>query len=280
MLLSEAWEKYQSDKKIEGYSPLTLKMYGFQCNLLKRYFGDIGMGDITTENLKQYLGEAGEQLKPSSLGHRVRFIKSLFKWTHEEGHIPKNTAAKLKEPKLGKRIPKSLSKHEIELLREGCHTSMENALFEFFYSTGCRIGEVAKLNRDDINFLDNSVIVHGKGDKEREVYFNIRCSIWLKRYLAERADNEPCLFVTVRNPIRRMSVDSLRRIVKGISERAEIKKTIHPHQLRHSYATHMMDNGAPLEVIQSLLGHEKSETTRVYAHLSGKLRHDFYSKYF
>lgn len=95
----------------------------------------------------------------------------------------KNPAAKLKEPKLGKRIPKFLSELEIELLREGCYTSKENALFEFFYSTGCRIGEVAKLNRDDISFAENSVIVHGKGDKEREVYFNIRCVIWLERYL-------------------------------------------------------------------------------------------------
>ncbi len=133
MLLSEAWEKYQSDKKIEGYSPLTLKMYGFQRDLLQRYFGDIRMSDTTTENLKQYLGEAGGHLKPSSLGHRVRFIKSLFKWTHEEGFIVKNPAAKLKEPKLGKRIPKFLSEHEIEHLREGCHTSMENALFEFLF---------------------------------------------------------------------------------------------------------------------------------------------------
>ncbi|WP_440897140.1 tyrosine-type recombinase/integrase [Amphibacillus sp. Q70] len=280
MLLSEAWEKYHSDKRIEGYSSLTLKVYGFQCNLLKRYFGDIGIGDITTENLKQYLVEAGEHLKPSSLGHRVRFIKSLFKWIHEEGYILKNPAAKLKEPKLGKRIPKFLSAHEIEHLREGCYTSMENALFEFFYSTGCRIGEVAKLNRDDIHFIGNSVIVHGKGDKEREVYFNIRCAIWLKRYLDERDDNQPCLFVTERKPIRRMSVDTLRHIVKRISNRAGINKTIHPHQLRHSFATHMVNNGAPLEVIQSLLGHEKSETTRIYAHLSGKLRHDFYSKYF
>lgn len=280
MLLSEAWENYQSDKRIEGYSSLTLKMYGFQCNLLKRYFGDSGMDDITTEDLKLYLGEAAEYLKPSSLGHRVRFIKSLFKWTHEEGFILKNPAAKLKEPKLGKRIPKFLSEHEIEHLREGCHTSMEKALFEFFYSTGCRIGEVAKLNQDDINFIGNSVIVHGKGDKEREVYFNVRCAIWLKRYLDERDDDEPCLFVTVRKPKRRMSVDSLRYIVKRISKRAGINKTIHPHQLRHSYATHMIDNGAPLEVIQSLLGHEKSETTRIYAHLSGKLRYDFYNKYF
>src|SRR5699024_2121801 len=147
MLLSEAWSKYQSDKKIEGYSPLTLKMYGFQFNLLKRFFSDVKVKEITTENLKQYLIDDGEHLKPSSLGHRIRFIKSLFKWTYEEGHISKNPAVKLKEPKLGQRIPKFLSKHEIEHLREGCHTPMENALLEFFYSTGCRIGEVAKLNK-------------------------------------------------------------------------------------------------------------------------------------
>ena len=77
-----------------------------------------------------------------------------------------------------------------------------------------------------------------------------------------------------------MSIDNLRYIIKRISNRAGIKKSIHPHQLRHSYATHMINNGAPLEVIQSLLGHEKSETIKIYAQLSGKLRHDFYSKYF
>src|SRR5699024_10594917 len=200
-------------------------------NLLKRFFSDVKVKEITTENLKQYLIDDGEHLKPSSLGHRIRLIKSLFKWTYEEGHISKNPAVKLKEPKLGQRIPKFLSKHEIEHLREGCHTPMENALLEFFYSTGCRIGEVAKLNKEDINFAGNSVIVYGKGDKEREVYFNIRCSIWLKRYLEKRDDEEDCLFVTERNPKRRMSVDSLRYVIKRISNRAGIKKTIHPHQL-------------------------------------------------
>lgn len=280
MLLSEAWKKYQQDKKIEGYSPLTLKTYCFQFNLLVRFFGDIDQTIISTDKLKEYLIQSGGHLKPSSLGHRIRFVKSLFKWTHEEGYITKNPAAKLKEPRLGKRIPKFLTELEIEHLREACQTTMENALFEFMYSTGCRIGEVAKLNRDDIDFRTNSVIVHGKGDKEREVYFNTRCSIWLKRYLDEREDEEPCLFITDRRPKRRMSIDNLRYIIKRISNRAGIKKSIHPHQLRHSYATHMINNGAPIEIIQSLLGHEKSETTKIYAQFSGKLRHELYSKYF
>lgn len=224
MLLSEAWDKYQLDKKIEGYSTLTLKTYSFQYNLLLRYFGDIDMGEFSTEKLKNYLIEAGEHLKASSLGHRVRWIRSLFKWAYDEGVISKNPATKLKEPKLGKRIPKFLSEPEIEHLREACHSTLENALFEFIYSTGCRIGEVVKLNRDDINFSTNSVIVHGKGDKEREVYFNTRCSLWLKRYLEERDDEDPCLFVTERRPKRRMSIDLIRYIIKRISSGAGIKK--------------------------------------------------------
>lgn len=280
MLLSEAWKKYQQDKKIEGYSTLTLKTYCFQYNLLLRFFGDIDMNGFSTEKLKEYLIQSGNHLKPSSLGHRIRCVKSLFRWSHEEGYILKNPAAKLKEPKLGKRIPKSLSELEIEHLREACQTTMENALFEFMYSTGCRIGEVVKLDREDIDFRTNSVIVQGKGDKEREVYFNTRCSIWLKRYLDEREDEDPCLFITDRKPKRRMSIDNLRYIIKRVSNRAGIKKSIHPHQLRHSYATHMINNGAPIDVIQSLLGHEKSETTKIYAQLSGKLRQDYYSKYF
>lgn len=180
---------------------------------------------------------------------------------------------------MGKRIPKFLTEREIEHLREAYFSSMEKALFEFMFSTGCRIGEIVTLNKNCINWTDRSAIVTGKGDKEREVYFNIRCEIWLKRYLDERSDKESAIFVTERFP-HRMSIAQMRYIIKRISSRAGINKNIHPHQLRHSYATHLLNNGAPIDVIQSLLGHEKSETTRIYAQLSGKLRQEFYQKYF
>jgi len=156
---------------------------------------------------------------------------------------------------------------------------MEKALFEFMFSTGCRIGEIVSLDKNRINWSNRSAIVLGKGDKEREVYFNIRCEIWLKRYLDNRQDNDPAIFVTERKP-HRMSIAQMRYIVKRISDRAEISKVIHPHQLRHSYATHLLNNGAPLDVIQSLLGHQKSETTKIYAQLSGSLRQELYRKYF
>lgn len=138
------------------------------------------MNEFNTDRLKEYLIRSGDHLKPSSLGHRVRFVKSLFRLSHEEGYILKNPAAELKEPKLGKRLPNFLSELEIEHLRVACQTMMEKALFEFMYLTCSRIGEVVKLNRKYIDFQTNSVIVQEKGDKEREVYFNTRCSIWLK----------------------------------------------------------------------------------------------------
>lgn len=279
MLLTKAWEAYKAEKRIEGFSPHTLNAYRLQANLLVRHFQDIHVQSITTQGIKDYLASSSEGLKPSSLAHRVRFIRSLFRWLHEEGHIPVNPVAKIKEPKVGKRIPKFLTEREIEHLREACHTPMEKALFEFMFSTGCRIGEIVSLDRNCINWSDRSAIVRGKGDKEREVYFNIRCDIWLKRYVQERVDHDPAIFVTERVP-HRMSIAQMRYVIKRISKRAGIDKTIHPHQLRHSYATHLLNNGAPLDVIQSLLGHEKSETTRIYAQLSGKLRQEFYRKYF
>jgi len=280
MLLSQTWKHYQSDKLLEGYSLQTIKAYTIQFNLLIRHFNeDVNMEDIEHSELKGYLVEGSERLKPSSLGHRIRFVKSLFKWAHEEGVIKSNPARKLREPKTSLRIPKFLTEKEIEYLREGCICSFENALFEFMYSTGCRIGEMVLLDKESVSLENRSAIVTGKGDKEREVYFNIRCEIWLKRYLQERSDSNRALFVTKRNP-HRLSIAQMRYIIKRISSRAGINKSIYPHQLRHSFATHLMNNGAPIEVIQNLLGHEKSETTRIYAQLSGTMRRELYRKYF
>jgi integrase/recombinase XerD len=277
--LSQAWETYEADKRIEGFSPQTLKAYRLQAKLLIKFIEDVEIDTLTTAQLKEYLAKSSERLKPSSLAHRIRFIKSLFRWSHEEGHIQKNPAYKIKEPKVGKRIPKFLTEREIEHLLEACLTPLEKALFEFMFSTGCRIGEIVSLDKNSVNWSNRSVIVRGKGDKEREVYLNVRSDIWLKRYLDDRKDKDQAVFVTERIP-HRMSIAQMRNIIKRISQRAGINKEIHPHQLRHSYATNLLNNGAPLEVIQSLLGHEKSETTRIYAQLSGRLREDLYRKYF
>lgn len=277
ILLSEAWLFYKTDKKLNGYSEHTLKSYNIQTNLLIRYFGDVNIKDIELTQLKEYL-IAQNHLKPASIGHRIRFIRSFFRWANEEDIISKNISVRLKEPKLGIRIPKALTEEEIEILRDGCVSLLEHVLVEFLYTTGTRVGEVIGLNKNSINWEQNSTIVIGKGNKEREVYFNIRCSIWLKRYLRKRNDTDFALFVTERSP-HRISIAEIRYIIKRIAKRTNINN-VYPHKLRHSYATHLLNNGAPLEGIQTLLGHQKIETTKLYCNLSGPRRKEIYQKYF
>jgi integrase/recombinase XerD len=279
MLLSEAWSLYETDKTIEGFSPATLKGYRIQHNLLIRYFGDIDLDEITLQDLKTYLVEAGGHLKPSSLGMRIRFIRAFFRWTAEEGYSAGNPARRLKEPKLGKRVPKALSEEDTVCLQEGCRTALEHALVEFMYATGCRIGEVHRLNRNAIDWDNRSCIVMGKGDKEREVYFSIKAAIWLKKYLDGRKDNDMALFVTERKP-HRMSIAQIRYVIKRVAKRSEVEANVYPHKLRHSFATHLLNNGAPMEGIQVLLGHQKLETTMLYAQLSGPRRKEIYQRYF
>lgn len=280
MKLSEAWEMFESERRLQGFSSHTLEAYEIQKNLLIRNIGDMPIQDVSTSILKQYLAEAAKHLKPSSVDHRIRYIKSFFRWAHEEGYISNNPAASIKRPKIGKRIPKTLTEEDIELLRESCKSPLENALFEFTFATGCRIGEVHRLNKNAINWETRSAIVLGKGDKEREVYFNIRCAIWLKKYLNQRSDSDVALFVTERSPIRRMSIAQIRWVIKRIAKRSGIEKNVYPHRLRHTFATHLLNNDAPIELIQSYLGHSKLETTRVYAELSGERRRELYRKYF
>ena len=279
MLLSKAWQLYEADKKLLGYSPHTLTAYQIQANLLIRELGDVEIGDVSYVNLKEYLIKQ-EHLKPASIGHRIKFIRSLFRYLHEEGFIDRNVAAKLREPKQGKRIPKFLNDEEIELLRDSCDSLLEKALTEFFFSTGCRIGEVFGLNRRDINWDDRSASVIGKGDKQREVYFTIKCKIWLDKYIKSRTDDHEALFVTIRKPIRRMSIARIREVVKAIAQHSEVTTNVYPHRWRHSMATTMLNNGAPMEVIMSNLGHARISTTMIYAQLSGERRRQEYNKYF
>lgn len=285
MLMSEVWRMYKSDKQLEGYSPHTLKAYQLQHNLFFEYQGDCHIEDIDYKTIKQYLAKDADRMKPSSISFRMKYFRSVWRYAIDEGIITENPAARLKDPKQGQRIPKAMSEEAIEWLRTACETSLENVILELFFSTGCRIGEVTKLNRNAIDYEGKSIIVRGKGDKEREVYYSTRCAIWLKKYMNNRNDTNMALIVTDRKykseggQPRRMAECGIRWTIKRIARRAGVDD-VYPHKLRHSYATHLLNNGAPLEVIQSFLGHSSIDTTRIYAMMSGERRKQLYKQYF
>jgi site-specific recombinase XerD len=280
MKLDELWILYETDKRILGFSPHTLKAYSLQLKMLIREMGNLELEEVSLNQLKDYLAKQTERLKPSSLGHRIRFVRSLFRFAFEEGHIPKNPSLKLREPKMDKRIPKFLIEEDVIHLKISCHSPREHALLEFLYCTGCRVGEVQKLNIEDINWENCSAIVNGKGSKQREVYFTTECKVWLKRYLESREDSSKALFVTESHPIRRLSIPTIRHSLKLLAARGEVAANVYPHRFRHTYACQLLDNGAPLEFIQGMLGHEKASTTQIYAQLRGERRRELYRRYF
>lgn len=277
--ISETFEKYYYNKKLEGLSLRTLKIYRYHINSFIRELGDIDITIIDLDMIKNYLTNQ-THLKNSSLGTKIRFFKSFFRYCNEEKITDTNIYCKLKEPKLGKFLPKALSSDDLMLLEEGCAKPYEHALFSIFFTTGCRIEEVQKMNKSDINWSLRIIFVHGKGSKDREVYFDKKCEFWLKRYLSQRKDNEECLFVSERKPHHRPTTAQLRRVVKRIAKNSEVTKNIYPHILRHSHAQYLLNRGAPMEFIKEHMGHSKIEITMRYAHLSSELKREQYNKYF
>ena len=281
MRLTEALAAYLAQRKQEGLSPYTLKAYGLQLRLLIRDLGDPEAADVTTEALRRHLAPHVDKLKPASMAHKVRAIRVFFKWAHEDAEIiTRNPALKIKEPKLGQRIPKALDVDELELMRDACCSAFERALVEFLYSTGCRVGELHQVDRAGIDWDHRTIRVHGKGNKERDVYLGSKAVLRLRQYLQERDDKDPALFVCERNPHRRMSIHQLQYVVKRIAKRTGLGEKVSPHVMRHTMATQLHNRGASIDVLQSLLGHDDPKTTRIYAAMTGKRRREAFERYF
>ncbi|WP_081473743.1 tyrosine-type recombinase/integrase [Paenibacillus terrae] len=222
-----------------------------------------------------------------SLPQLLEIFADISRWIHYNDPINSTVILyswqtyilKLREPKTDKRIPKFLIEEDVILLKISCESPREYAILEFLYSTGCRVGEVQKHDIEDINLEDCSAIVNGKGAKQREIYFTTECKIWIKRYLESRDDSCTALFVTETQPARRMSIPTIRHSLKKLASLTNVAVNVYPHRFRHTYACQLLDNGAPLEFIQGMLGHEKASTTQIYAQLRGERRRELYRRY-
>lgn len=277
--ISKAYNLYEKEKQFLRYSQKTLRGYKIQSNLLIRYFGDINIQKLDLNMIKDYL-IAQDHLKSSSLGMRIRFLKSFFRYCFEERYMDINIGKYLKEPKVGSRIPKYLTEKEIIILDEHCIKPIEKALINFTYATGCRVGEVERINRLDIDWNRRALNIIGKNDKQREVYFNVKSEYWLKRYLDNRNDDCEALFITERKPYRRLKIDMIRYIMKRVAKRTGLDINLYPHRYRHSHSMTLFQNGMPIEEIRDNLGHTNTRTTMGYLCLTGEYRRQEYNKYF
>ena len=156
-----------------------------------------------------------------------------------------------------------LTDEQLEQLRDNCTNRRDLAMIDLLASTGIRVGELVKLNRADIDFHERQCIVFGKGNKERQVYFNARTKLHLQQYLQSRKDNNPALFVSLSSPYNRLTISGVEVRIRTMGRLLNMPK-VHPHKFRRTLATMAIDKGMPIEQVR-LLGHVRIDTTLQYA---------------
>jgi len=152
----------------------------------------------------------------------------------------------------------------MERMRDGCTETRDLAIVDLLASTGMRVGELVRLDRDDIDFEGRQCVVRGKGDKERRVYFDARTKVHLSEYLASRSDDDSALFVSLGPCYRRLEIGGVELRLRELGRKLELSR-VHPHKFRRTMATKAIDKGMPIEQVQVLLGHSKIDTTLCYA---------------
>jgi len=272
---------YLNSIRLENYSTETINNYKY---VLRAFINFIEKPvlQITTADIRRYLASF-DGLKASSLSTKLIVIRAFFNWLVREEILLRNPTLKIRLPKQPKRVREGLSIEELEIVRESCETVRERALIEVFYSTGCRLSEIRKLDRQDINWQDMSTHVIGKGDKERKVYLSFKALYFLKKYLKTRDDDCPALFVTERTyggKPKRLGNRGIQYQVDKIEQRSGINKKLSPHILRHTFAMLGMESGMEIADLQHLLGHENpATTTQVYAPVSEERKREAFKKF-
>lgn len=277
MDIPEKIEMYIASKKLEGLSAKTLKGYKGELYVFSNFCKKATVL-VTTADIRTFLA-AFDKAQMSTIGQKLSVLKSFFGWMVKEEILLRDPTAKVKLPKKPKRLPKGLSIEELETIRDSCETLRQRALIEVMYSTGCRLSEVANMNKGDINIQDMNLKVIGKGNKERVVYLSIKAYRQLKKYLNSRKDDCDAMFVTSFKPYHRMGNRSIQREIDKIEQLSCLKKKLTPHVMRHTFANLSMDAGIELADLQHLMGHSNPSTTLVYSSVSEERKQQAFKKY-
>lgn len=278
-LFNRIWQ-YLGAKRTDGLSPRSIANYRYTLEMFAEQIHKPTQR-ITTDDIRGYINYLSEDrgLKETSLQTHINVLRAFFGWLLEEEKIKKNPMLKIHSMKIDKKgARQALSYEELERFRDACVGYREKALVEFLVSSGCRLSEVAGLAFEDLNFAERSVVVHGKGDKDRVVYFSVRARLMLQEYKKERKGGTG-LFVSTKTPYLPLKQRAIERIIHSISVRAGMESRVHPHLLRHTFATHALNGGMDVTSIQQLLGHENITTTQIYAALSEDVVKHQYNKY-
>ncbi|MGD8346170.1 MAG: site-specific tyrosine recombinase XerD [Lysobacterales bacterium] len=273
LFLDAAWAE-------RGLSENTLASYRYDLQRLQQFLDgrSIDLLSAGREDLLAYLAsQVATGRSPRSLSRYLSGMRQFYRWALREGRIQADPSALIDSPKLGRGLPKALSEEQVEGLLNAPDVETplglrDRTMLELMYATGLRVSELVEMDVAGVNLNQGAVRVFGKGAKERLVPLGEVAADWLQRYLDHaRPDllkGAGCskLFVTARRS--GMTRQAFWYAVRKYAERAGITRDVSPHMLRHSFATHLLNHGADLRVVQLLLGHSDLSTTQIYTHIA------------
>lgn len=290
MLVDEALNLFIGYLRAQNRSIYTVNAYASDINQFINYVaGDVGIEaeqlDIQRMDVWQvrsFLNVlSGQGLTRKSIARKLAALRTFFKFFCREGTLAKNPVQRIVSPKLGRKLPQFLYYEEVEkLLQAPDLTTLlglrDRAMFELLYGSGLRVSEMVGLDRKQFDQGLGLLRIMGKGQKERIVPTTNHALRAISAYLDARKDHVPALFLNHRGT--RLTARSVRRILDKNVQKAFLQHHVHPHMLRHSFATHLLDGGADLRTVQELLGHEQLSSTQIYTHLTRERLKEVYNK--
>lgn len=266
-------------ERVRILSSATVLAYGNDLRSLASYCGfECEIGDVAIGDVRGWIRSMTESgLSAGTVNRRLSAVKGFFSFLEQQGVVGGNPVESIRSVRTAKRLPATLFEREMETLLDfptqdlGDHR--DKALLEILYSTGARIAELVGADVDDVLFKKRAVLVHGKGSKDRFVFLGDRAYEALGCYLPHRSalvrtrgrHGEKALFLNVRGT--RLTTRGAAGIVAKRIERSGLSKYISPHGFRHSFATHLLNHGADIRIVQEMLGHSRLSTTQIYTHV-------------
>lgn len=284
--LRHFFEYLENDKKL---SENTLQSYKRDLKQFRRYLEacELHYNKVKEEDIKDYIRELQEEgKKASSISRCIASIRSFYQFALRNKKVKMDPTEGIQSPKIEKRVPSVLTSKEVELLLDqpkdvDLKGIRDKAMLEFAYATGMRVTEMISLNMEDVN-LEEGYVVCKAGNKQRNIPLGNMSLKALKEYVEEARDilikteGEQALFVNINGS--RLTRQGFWKIIKYYKEQAHITKEITPHVLRHSFATHLLQNGADLKAIQTMLGHSDISSTQVYMQFQDEGLKNVYKK--
>jgi len=273
----------------KGYSKKTIINYEKDLELFNNYLKQEKITKIENINhntIRKYLTNLHDKnYKSKTIARKISTLRSFFKYNLKNKTIKTNPMTLISNPKQEKTLPKYLKYKDLERMINSIDTSSKEGIqnkliIELLYSTGIRVSELVNIKLKDIKIKENQITILGKGNKERIVLFGKTAKTVLEQYIKEYKEyyqgNIMNEYLLINKKGKPLTTNKIELIVKKITRECSLKHNISPHTLRHTFATHMLENGADLKTVQELLGHENLKTTAIYTHVTNeRLKHVF-----